>query len=380
MSAKRQLARMIAGQSGELRINWGVAVVLSVVFIGTGIVLVTGVVGGSEGAFVTRPLGISFIVMPIALIGVSLAIKKVQEGRRQNMEKKGIPATARLISIESTGSRFGESSYGMKMVLEITPPGGKPYRVKKRQFINVSEISAFQPGAVFPVLVDPKNPNKFIFGTSPRTATVTAPAGIQSWVSPTGQAAPPGPQAWGGPASQAAPGTQFLQGPQAAQLLQSLGLGGLASGASSVSVTIDTDESLGHLQQAQQSGGLAPDGQVQLVASTGGDEHEKIQKIIDQADYEVLAHGETAESTILEVRELGIEVSGNPAVDMLVEVRPMGRVPFKAEVSGFVNRVSRHKLQVGNKLIVKYDPTDTTKVAIYHTGPDEGASPPRAFA
>lgn len=357
MTNKGLLKKVVADELGELQVNWGVTVVLAVAFIGTGIALVAGAFGGHEGAYVTRPLGISFIAFPIILVVGALAIMGVQKGRRERMERKGIPATARLISIKTTGSRFGVGSFGVKMVFEVMPPDEQPYQVKKRTFLGVAEMSAFQPGAVFPIIIDPGNKNKFMFDNRPQETSVSVPLTFQT----------------NGPGGgQPAPGTQFLQGQQAVQLLQSLGLGGLAGGASNISVNLNTDASVAHLQKTGEAGGLAGDSQVQMAVSSGGYDHVKIQKIIDQCDYEVLTHGETAEATILEVKELGINVAGNsPAVEMLVEVRPEGHEPFNAEVSGFVSEASRHKLQVGRKLMVKFDPADTTKVAVYHTGPDE---------
>ncbi|MFH1149745.1 MAG: hypothetical protein V1748_04660 [Actinomycetota bacterium] len=363
---KQVLRKAVANQSGELQINWTVMIVIAAIFVAVGIALVSGVVGGGEGASVTVPLGISFIVLPFVLVGGTLLVMNIQKGRRARLEKYGIPGTAKLLSVNPTGSEFGQGSYGMKMEFEMTPSRGPAYRARDSRFINVSEMAAFQPGAVFPVLIDPKNRKKFIFDTRGQTVSPSVPLQYQ----PMGPGTGPPP----------APGTQFFQGQQATQLLQGLGLGHLAAGANSLSVSVNTDESINQLQDAMRSGGIAPDGQVRTVISSGGADLDSIQKIIDQSDYEVLAHGETAESTILEVTDLGLKVAGdNPAIQMLVEVHPAGRPPFKADVYGFANAASRHKLQVGRKLIVKFDPADTTKVAIYHTGPDEGPPSPRVI-
>ncbi|MBU1669656.1 MAG: Mu transposase C-terminal domain-containing protein [Actinobacteria bacterium] len=363
---KQQLRKALCDQCGELQVNWTVMILITAVFVGTGIALVAGLFGGEEGAFVTMPLGISFIALPFVLIGVLLLVMNAQKSGRERLEKYGIPGTARLVSINPTGSEFGVGSYGMKMEFEVTPSRGPAFKVKKSQFVNVSDMAAFQPGAVFPVLIDPKKRKRFIFDNRQQQAA--------------GPSIPLQFQPMGPGTGTVAPGTQFFQGQQAAQLLAGLGLGGLAAGATNLSVNLDTDSSVTELQEALRAGGIAPDGQVQTVISSGGADLDSIQKIIDQSDYEVLAHGETAESTILEVTDLGLKVAGdNPAIQMLVEVHPAGRQPFKADVYGFANAASRHKLQVGRKLIVKFDPADITKVAIYHTGPDEGQPSPRVI-
>lgn len=366
MNREGQPARALSSQSGELRINWGVSIFLTAVFVIIGVVLITGVIGGSAGRSTTLPLGIAFVVLPFALIIPGVLIIRHQRERRARLETAGIQATAKILSISTTGSEFGVGNYGAKMLLEITPPDGSPYQVKKRMYLNVADFAAFQQGAVLPILIDPKNPRKFIFGAGARlspTALTTA-----AWGSTPG----------GSPLAQAHP--QFIQGQQAIDLLKSLGLGNLATGAGNVSVNVNPDESIADLQNAQRTGGLAPDGQVVYSASPAGEEQSKIQEIIDQADYEVLANGVTANATILTVNDMGIKVAGNnPAMKMRVEVFPEKHDPFTAEVAGFVNEASVHKLQPGRKLLVKFDPSDTSKVAIYHTAPDEPAEEPRVI-
>lgn len=350
---RRRIWDRVADESGEIVIHWGTAIFLVIGFVTVGTLILLRVFpGAEEDSSLPLVLGIFFIALPFVGIGIAASIMMMQKARRANLEEAGIPATARVLSLDTTGTQSGADAFGVKAELEITPRGGEPYRLKKHMYLNVAEMASFQPGNVLSVIIDPKNRKKFIFGTAREPA---APGTLAA-----GPAAP-------APSSPApGDGARFLEG---------LGLGGLAAGAGNISVNVSTDASVADLQKALQAGALAPGSQVQYSFSTGGAEQNKIQEVIDQADYDVLAGGETAESTILEVTDLGIRAGGNnPAVKMLVEVEPHGREPFRAEVVGFVNQASFSKLQTGNKLTVKFDPADTTRVTICHTGPEEGTS------
>lgn len=373
----RRIRDRAADESGEITINWGAAVFLTIGFVGMGTAMVLGAFSGPEDGSTPFLLGIFFIALPFVLIGFAAFIMMRQKARRANLEETGIPAIARVLALNTTGSQSGPA-FGVKTEIEITPRGGNPYRLKKHMYLNVAEMGAFQPGSIQPVIIDPKNRKKFIFGT---TRIPDAPGTMSSsWGSaPDGGKSRPQPLSPAGPvatdAFSPAPGdgARSLQGQQAVQLLESLGLGSLTAGAGNVSVNLNADASVAAIQKALQAGLLAPGSQVQYSFSTVGEEQDKIQEVIDQADYDVLATGETAESTILEVTDLGVRTGGgNPAMKMLLEVHPHGRDPFRAEVTGFVNQVSVGKLKVGKKLTVKFDPADTTRVTICHTGPEKG--------
>ncbi len=78
--------------------------------------------------------------------------------------------------------------------------------------------------------------------------------------------------------------------------------------------------------------------------------------------------GLPAEAAVLKAWELGVNVNGpNPAMQLLLEVRPADRPPFQAQATCVVAEASLDKFQPGNLIHVKYDPEDLTRVAVVHS-------------
>ncbi len=89
---------------------------------------------------------------------------------------------------------------------------------------------------------------------------------------------------------------------------------------------------------------------------------------IDKANRAVLASGNPAEALILQATDLGIKVNGpNPAMRLLLEVRPDDRPSFRAEATCVVAEKSVQKYQAGRTIFVKYEPDDLTRVAVDHS-------------
>jgi hypothetical protein len=78
----------------------------------------------------------------------------------------------------------------------------------------------------------------------------------------------------------------------------------------------------------------------------------------------LLASGESAEATILNMWDTGMTINDNPRVGLLLEVRPPGRAPFQVEMKRTISRLQISLYQPGTVVQVRYDPNDTTKVAI----------------
>ncbi|MBU0494827.1 MAG: SHOCT domain-containing protein [Chloroflexi bacterium] len=78
----------------------------------------------------------------------------------------------------------------------------------------------------------------------------------------------------------------------------------------------------------------------------------------------LLQSGEPAGATILKLWDTGTTLNNDPQVGMLLEVRPPGRSPFQAEVKTFVSRLQTAMIQPGMAVQVRYDPNDTSRVAI----------------
>ncbi|MCL4506258.1 MAG: hypothetical protein M1434_15450 [Chloroflexi bacterium] len=82
------------------------------------------------------------------------------------------------------------------------------------------------------------------------------------------------------------------------------------------------------------------------------------------ANRALMATGETAQATILNMWDTGVSINDNPRIGMLLEVRPANRPAFQVEIKQVVSRVQTAQYQPGQMLEVKYDPNDTKKVVI----------------
>lgn len=82
----------------------------------------------------------------------------------------------------------------------------------------------------------------------------------------------------------------------------------------------------------------------------------------------VLQTGVSAPAIILDVQDTGVTMNDNPQARIRVRVMPMGGEPFEAETTAFVGRFQVGLYVPGASLMVKYDPTDKTKVAIESIG------------
>jgi hypothetical protein len=97
-------------------------------------------------------------------------------------------------------------------------------------------------------------------------------------------------------------------------------------------------------------------------------ESEEMLKKVDAANQDLITRSTAAEATILQAWEMGISVNGpNPAMKFLLQVSPAGQQPFQSEATAVVSEASVSKYQPGKTVYVKYDPGDTTRVAIEHS-------------
>ncbi len=85
---------------------------------------------------------------------------------------------------------------------------------------------------------------------------------------------------------------------------------------------------------------------------------------------EIETNGLLAPATVLQFTPMGVMVNGNnPAVNLLVEVRPDSAPQFVAQAHGIViAEGSIPKFQPGERITVRYDPNDLTRVAVERSG------------
>jgi hypothetical protein len=135
-------------------------------------VLVAGLVAGQSVVTVivetTVVVLFSLVFFGILFFVFRWAFKSVgtQRDLAERMEK-GEPieaAEAAVIEVHETGVTLNEVYPMIGMTLEVRRKGIAPYRVQVKWLIDRFQIPQFQPGAVIPVLVDPKDPNNVAMG------------------------------------------------------------------------------------------------------------------------------------------------------------------------------------------------------------------------
>lgn len=163
-------------------------------------------------------------------------------GTRQDLMEpmeKGEPieqAEATVIEVQETGVTVNEVYPMIGLTLEVRPKGRAAYRVQTKWLIDRFQIPQFQPGAVVPVLIDPKDPNNVALGGP-------GPSGAADGQQKAGWGATPG-GATGGVAQAGAakaPGSPEQQAEQMLmqnqEALREVTASGVASEATVVSVT-----------------------------------------------------------------------------------------------------------------------------------------------
>jgi len=85
----------------------------------------------------------------------------------------------------------------------------------------------------------------------------------------------------------------------------------------------------------------------------------------DMETREILETGVSAEAEVLDYHDTGNRYNSNPEVLVTLEVRPRDGEPFRATVNTVLSPVSLATKPVGSTVMVKYDPNDTTRVALF---------------
>src|SRR5690606_30605837 len=82
--------------------------------------------------------------------------------RVSRLSKCGVPARAKLISVELTG-RYLNNQPQLAYTLEYShPKTGQRFRGVTREYTTLLDLPAAQTGDMLPILVEPKVPDQFI--------------------------------------------------------------------------------------------------------------------------------------------------------------------------------------------------------------------------
>lgn len=75
--------------------------------------------------------------------------------------------------------------------------------------------------------------------------------------------------------------------------------------------------------------------------------------------------GIPAWATILRIWDTGITLNDDPVIGMEVEVRPEEGEPFRATIpKSLISRIAIPQFQPGKEVAVRYDPQDSTQIAL----------------
>lgn len=77
--------------------------------------------------------------------------------------QQGIQGNGTVKSTTETGTQINGAPV-MEIVLTVQVPGREPYDVTHKQVIALSALANWQPGAIFPVRVDPNNASSVMIG------------------------------------------------------------------------------------------------------------------------------------------------------------------------------------------------------------------------
>jgi riboflavin synthase alpha subunit len=79
---------------------------------------------------------------------------------------------------------------------------------------------------------------------------------------------------------------------------------------------------------------------------------------------QILASGEPAQATVLQIWEAGMTVNNNPMIGISLQVQPMNRPAYQVQLQTMISRLKLSQVQPGSVVNVRIDPIDTNKVAL----------------
>lgn len=106
-------------------------------------------------------LGLIALFLLTAIIGIPAAVFGPGYLRHRNearLRTDGLPAMARILALEDTGSRFNASPEMIVRVM-VTRDGAAPWEASFRRVFEVQDIQFFTQGRTIPVRYDPARPS-----------------------------------------------------------------------------------------------------------------------------------------------------------------------------------------------------------------------------
>ncbi len=102
------------------------------------------------------------LVIGLAIVGLLAIVagpKLVRELREDAVLAKGTSASAVIVELSETGNLYNETPE-LRIVLEVQPASGEPWRAEVREFVAAHATAKIQPGTVVQVKYDPEHPSR----------------------------------------------------------------------------------------------------------------------------------------------------------------------------------------------------------------------------
>ena len=99
------------------------------------------------------------LLLLTTLCGCAAIDRLTGEGEARRIRQVGTTADAVVLSISDTGMTLNDDPI-VAFRLRVRPPSGAPYEAETRARVGRLDVPQVQPGAVLPVAIDPRDPNK----------------------------------------------------------------------------------------------------------------------------------------------------------------------------------------------------------------------------
>lgn len=95
----------------------------------------------------------------VGLIAIVAGPPIVRAIREDAVLAEGTPAPAVILELSETGNLYNEVPE-LRIVLEVRPASGEPWRAEVREFVAAHDTPKIQPGTEISVKYDPEQPSR----------------------------------------------------------------------------------------------------------------------------------------------------------------------------------------------------------------------------
>ena len=105
------------------------------------------------------PKYLVLLLLCTVLLGCSIANKAGGLSQAKELHANGLIAQGKILEIEDTHWTLNEDPV-ILFLLEVHPEGQEIYQARTKIVISRIKVPQFQPGAIVPIRIDPKDPQR----------------------------------------------------------------------------------------------------------------------------------------------------------------------------------------------------------------------------